>query len=149
MMDEKVKEDFLAKWPQNKRATIMNQFLGAIRHGETTFDGMMEWLVADGVRRLRSPYADAATVEAQRLLISIQADPDTQAMCEYCLWWESLSSDEKHRIRLERGGDYAKQVMATQPPSDKQLEYLKGLGCFDVPKSKAEASDWIERFKNK
>lgn len=149
MMDEKIKEDFLAKWPQNKRATVMNQFLGAIRHGAKTIKDIGGWLVSDATRRFYSPYADVETKAAQWRLMGIESDHDFQAMCEYCLWWESLTSDEKQKIRLERGGDYAKKVMATQPPTDKQLDFLKGLGCFDIPKSKAEASEWIERFKRR
>ena len=29
------------------------------------------------------------------------------------------------------------------PPTDKQLRFLKQLGCTAVPRSKGEAADWI------
>ena len=34
------------------------------------------------------------------------------------------------------------------PPTEKQLGLLKTLGCLETPKSKAEASKLIERYKN-
>jgi hypothetical protein len=148
-MDEKIKEDFLAQWPQNKRATIMNQFLGAIRDGLTSLDDITEWLVEDASRRCKSPYADEATVTAQRKVIELASNGGIGDMVDYCLWWESLTSDEKHRIRQSKGTDYAKQMMAAQPPTEKQINYLRALGCAETPLSKAQASEWIDNLVKK
>jgi hypothetical protein len=37
----------------------------------------------------------------------------------------------------------------TQPPSEKQLSYLKGLGCNSIPNSKQEATALIDSFLSK
>jgi hypothetical protein len=150
MMDESAKENFLAQWPQNKRATIMNQILASIRDGHaSTPTQMIEWLRSDIIRRVSKPYADSDAKNAQFTLMRVIAEPSMTPMCEYCLWWESLPYDEKQQIKRTRGTDYAKQAMAGQPPTEKQLKYLKALGCDDIPASKAQASEWIDARVNR
>jgi hypothetical protein len=144
MMDESAKENFLAQWPQNKRATIMNQFLRTIREGANAPDQVLRWVDTDARKRLESPYCNEAEREAQELLLIEVTSDDGWRMAEYCLWWESLSRDEKTKIKIARGKDYAKQWMATQPPTPAQLKYLKALGCDDLPTTKAQASEWID-----
>lgn len=144
-MDEKVKEDFLAQWPQNKRATIMNQFLRVIREdGADKPDRLLRWLHTATSKRLDSPYCQGEDREAQLKLLDACMSDDGWQMAEYCLWWESLSREEKTKIKQRRGTDYAKQAMSAQPPTEKQLKYLATLGCDEIPISQAQASEWID-----
>lgn len=140
-MDEKVKEEYLAQWPANERSGIMNQYLAVIREdGADTPDRLLRWLTTAVTKRITR---GDDSPKQKRLLDSLTSE-DAWYMAQYCLWWESLDYEEKQRIKRARGTDYAKQAMAGKPPTERQLKYLKALGCADIPISSAQASEWID-----
>lgn len=146
----KAKEDYLAQWPVSKRSLIMNQFLRVIREdGADAPDRLLRWLTTAVHKRLASPYITAEDREVQQRLLDSLTTENAWAMAQYCLQWESLTTDEKDAIRKPNIFEYANRAMAAQPPTDKQLKYLKALGCEEIPKTKAEASEWIDALVKK
>jgi hypothetical protein len=71
-----------------------------------------------------------------------------ESFCAHCgrhLRWVSLHSPAE---RIERKKKAMREVMAQQPPTALQLEYLKALGDkLAVPSNKAEASERIDALR--
>ena len=149
-MNEAEGKALLEYFPKLKRSLIMNQFLAAIREGGAAIaSDVLDWVRWDTLNRRRSRYASQESIDLQCELASRLESAEAYKLAEYCLWWESLSRDEKEKVREPNKQIYIKKHMATQPPTEKQLNYLASLGCEEVPKSKADASDLIEKYLNK
>ena len=144
------KQAFLNHFLPNHRSTVMNQFLEPIRReGITTADAIVAYVSLDAFERSHSRYSRDETLATQRTLIEEIERDGTGAinLAEYCLWWESLSSEEKHKIRAPKNAEYARQYMQGQPPTEKQIKFLRSLGCTEQPRDKAHASELIEKWK--
>lgn len=147
-MDDAEGKAFLSQFPKLKRSLIMNMFLAAIREGKaTTATDVLLWVMRDANRRLGSQYASEGDRGIQKLLIVEIDSTEALLLAKYCLWWESLSVGERDRIKRQRGSEYAKDWMATQSPTEKQLKYLDSLGCSEKPTTRLRASELIEQWK--
>lgn len=60
---------------------------------------------------------------------------------------EALSSEEKEKLRAERGEHYRRESLRAKPPTPKQVSYLRVLKCETTPRNMLEASELIERHK--
>jgi len=57
----------------------------------------------------------------------------------WAIQWDRLSDPEKQRVKAERW-------MAEQPPTEKQVKYLRSLGYDGEVESKLHASELIDRL---
>lgn len=133
--------DFLDAFEQRWRGTIGDQVCRVIREGVTDTGEILERMQKKCLANISDHngafyaqlYAALGTQEARNFV-------------GHLVWRESLTWEEKCRLKEEAKTQNAKNFMATQPPTDKQLSYLKTLGCADVPKTKLEASEMIDAF---
>ena len=99
------------------------------------------------------PGAPAAGRAALQRLAGLLNDPEAAAYAGEVQAWEAQPEHEKAMHALERAQAFAAAggaaKMGAAPPSDKQLGYLRSLGCARVPASKQEACDLITQFKKR
>lgn len=148
---------FLEPFCQNGRNLIAQMFCNAFRKGKCrTPQSMVEWIADDVVRRreeLRHPTSLRLSPYPEywdSTLRAIWQEIDSEEIYDYAafiLWRESLSPEEKERLKKTTGIDYATPKMENKAPSEKQLKYLRGLRCHVIPQTMAEASRLIEEYK--
>lgn len=158
-MDEKSEEDdnvmkydyegsFLESWPMARRGAIGNYFYQAARNGAETIDAMIEAVGAEA-QWLFGQHGDAGeSGQALRILLTVIDELETRKFAEHVLWRESLSYEERQRLKNESGANYRTAWMAQKPPTPKQLKYLEALACHVIPSNMAEASQLIDKYKN-
>lgn len=139
---------FLNNFPQLSRSLIANQFCHAVREGCDNAESVLKWVEMDAVKRIKWAREEAPAAVQAMLRYSLKHDRDEcERFAEFIIAREGLSWEEKDKLKQERGTEYRDQYMDGQEPTEKQLKYLKGLGCSITPKTKLEASKLIERYK--
>ncbi|MBV6417397.1 MAG: hypothetical protein CMLOHMNK_02059 [Steroidobacteraceae bacterium] len=142
MMDFLTPHPFLEQFAPSERSAISNDFLYTIRRlgpsctPKTVCKAV--WAETKATRwRSRS----------ERLLSALAADP--QAALDYAanrLAWEALPDADKRAVKDAKRQAGVAAWMEEQPPTEKQLAYLEGLGCRKTPSNRREASEWIDRL---
>ncbi|MED6132177.1 hypothetical protein PIB30_016816 [Stylosanthes scabra] len=71
---------------------------------------------------------------------------------QHVLRWEQIPADKRAHLMREKQEHFLKQkienAMGSAAPTDKQISYLKKLGCTVTPTSKLHASHLIEQYKS-
>ncbi|MED6156985.1 hypothetical protein PIB30_019283 [Stylosanthes scabra] len=71
---------------------------------------------------------------------------------QHVLRWEQIPADKRAHLMREKQEHFLKQkienAMGSAAPTDKQISYLKKLGCTVIPTSKLHASHLIEQYKS-
>lgn len=138
---------FLHHFDQPRRSLIANMFCSAIRSGAKTVGAVICSVRGDAQRRLLT--GDAEQQTTQRLLLSLLDGQEALAFAQRALEWEKLSFDEKDLIKRARGEEYRRGSMRAKPPTQKQIEYLRSLGCHTTPSHRQHASELIEQYKTR
>lgn len=150
-LDPAARDAFLQFFPQNKKGTIANLFLSPIRHRVIVPELVVTAVVHELYARLENPapwasevYLDDAAHAAQ---VIHDHRPEALAFAQYYIEYEQLPYTERQALKAERGDEHRAAWMAAQPPTEKQLGYLRKLGhAGPAPASKAEASAQIDRL---
>lgn len=64
----------------------------------------------------------------------------------YVLKWESLTFAEKRAVKEKKGAAYRNAYLSKQPPTEKQLRFLKSLGYKGPIESKLDAMRMIDQL---
>lgn len=147
---------FLDPVPVKNRSMIVNLFCHAARAGCQTAETVLLHVYNTTLRRLRSHEQFASSSQREQIepiktlvdLIDNERDLAIE-FAEFILKRERLSQVEKDRLKASRSKAYQREYMKGMPPTEKQLAYLKGLGCQTVPSNRAEASELIEEWKDR
>lgn len=145
---------FLEQFPQNYRGVVVNVFCEAVRDGYRTLDGLVQEARARASAKVDcpAPWEREESLDAMTILKRALGDGEGRDLAAHVLWRESLPYAERQRLKKEskreNGVEYAKWRMAKLDPTDKQLLYLKRLGCNTVPKTRLEAHDLIDQYVN-
>ncbi|XP_058750728.1 ATP-dependent DNA helicase SRS2-like protein At4g25120 isoform X2 [Vicia villosa] len=71
---------------------------------------------------------------------------------QYVLRWEQIPADKRAHLMREKQEHFLKlkmeNAMSSASPTDKQISYLKKLGCTTTPTSRLHASHLIEQYKS-
>ncbi|KAK7268670.1 hypothetical protein RIF29_21376 [Crotalaria pallida] len=71
---------------------------------------------------------------------------------QYVLKWEQIPADKRAHLMREKQEHFLKlrieNAMGSATPTDKQISYLKKLGCTETPTSRLHASHLIEQYKS-
>lgn len=145
--------------PQKERGTLAQRFYDAVRRGigepeavVTDVHAQLRERLAAAVRwRHQYPHESsfAAVRQCDTWITLLREHPaETRAFAEYVLAREQLPRAEREAEKRGRAVVYQQQAMAAQPPTVKQLAYLRALGWQDGAASKAEASALIDRLRN-
>lgn len=142
--------EFLKVFPLVSRSLIVNQFCHAVRQGARTVDEVLKAVTTDAHSRKDHGFSEQG--ESQAMLLAQLGDAETREearrFAQHIIDRERLPWEEKLRLKTEAQHDYQQAYMASQPPTLKQLSYLKSLGCDTKPENRLEASNLIEQHKN-
>lgn len=137
---------FLADYPRAGQGTITNWFCYAVRDGAKTPSEVLS-TVAYTVQRRIGVNQNYSLSDADLLtLLEHLTDPEADEFAAFIIERESLPADERERLKAESGKTYQQAYMANEPPTEKQVSYLKYLKCATVPTSKLEASQLIDEI---
>ncbi|XP_019441073.1 PREDICTED: ATP-dependent DNA helicase SRS2-like protein At4g25120 [Lupinus angustifolius] len=71
---------------------------------------------------------------------------------QYILRWEQIPADKRAHLMREKQEHFLKlrieNAMGSSAATDKQISYLKKLGCTEIPTSRLHASHLIEQYKS-
>ena len=138
---------FLSLFPQNTQSTIANLFCNAVRGGAKTIPDIIQAVEWDLIRRQQEGYEGClATIMDQLHDAVIDPAGDAPNFAAFILWREGLTPEAKARLKADKGRPYAEQKMSGEAATPAQLRYLQGLGVTDVPDSKLQASQWIDKI---
>lgn len=137
--------DFLTQFETKWRGTIGDQICRIIRSGEQD-NGRIRVLMRE---KCIDKALDGSNAEFYDQLYNALILQEAEEFVDFLVWRENLSPDEKQKLKAESQENSKNNFMANQPPTLPQLNYLVSLGCYDTPKNKLEASEWISVWKNK
>ena len=155
------RDRYLGQFPQNRRSTVANRFLDAVRAGydqPRKIVGSVLLKVAQDIRHTREtlerwPDSDWADDNRQRLdffrqLMESLGTPESLAYAQYCLDYETLPQTEKDRIKTRQRDTHIQAHMAGLEPTEALLGLLRKLGWAGQPSvdNRAEASSLIEAY---
>lgn len=136
--------EWLNQFPQNTRSTIMNLFCYAVRDGCETDMEVLQRVEYQALRRRGRNNSSYLTDEWIGRLVEALLQEEAGDLANHILWRERLPQADRERLKAEAGKSHIAAYMSQQPPTEKQLKYLRSLGCKETPKSKQEASEWID-----
>jgi hypothetical protein len=142
---------WLAEQPQKRQSTVANDFLHAIRgHAARLPQEVLAYARQAAVHRSCSQWnTPQERAYWQQVAREIREEKRAAALAfaEWCLAYESLDPEAKRQLKAGRGEQYRVRWMAAQPPSEKQIAYLRALGYQGEVQSKAHASELIDSLR--
>jgi hypothetical protein len=72
--------------------------------------------------------------------------PEARECARWYTHYERLSPEAKARLKEQRAEEGRRAWMSTQPPTDKQLAYLRSLGYAGEVPDRLRASELIDRL---
>ncbi len=152
--------DFLELLPQPQRSTVANVFLNQVRRNPhliaatavpSVRPNAVLILVREELqgrcRRARAGgwYDELAKVGKWLALLD-RHQGQALAYAQWCLDYEALPREERERQKRQKAEQYRTASMDCQPPTEKQVSYLRRLGYTGRLDSKAHASSLIDVF---
>ena len=146
-----VSKAFLDRFDQPVKSTISNLFLRPVRAGAAHFPRAV---LAEVLRELHGRRARAAAggwretlTLTDTILATITAhEQEAIAFGAWALEWEALPREERERQKRQKGEQYRTAHMGCQPPTEKQVGYLRRLGYAGPIDSKAHASSLVDIY---
>lgn len=146
--------DFLTQFVPLARSTVANWFCDAVRQWKTrnqsspSVDEVLEKVGdhchdAGQYNRSRSALDNSGV----QFLYEALDTEEASRFAKFIIWREGLSAEESERLKNGINREARAEVMDSQPPTEKQLSYLRYLKCSVVPLSKLEASQLIGEYK--
>lgn len=138
---------FLDYFPLARRSVIANRFFAAAREGAETVDAVLRQVKAGAI--LRMVVARREQWSEEHKLLSVLETEEARVYVQEVLDRESLPQEEKWRAKQERHEHYRRKYLRAQSPTEKQLCFLKSLGCQTTPANRWEASEMIDGHVNR
>lgn len=139
---------FLEAWEPLRRGVVGNRFYNAVRDGASTIDDVID-IVGTDAQQFSQLYGDAGNEGSDgRILLTLIDSELMREFAEHVLWRESLTPEERGKLKTESKVGYRTSWMKNKPPTPKQLKYLEGLACHVIPANMQESSDLIEKYKS-
>lgn len=147
-MDE-YKGEYLKQFPQFKRGVVGNLFYASVRAGRWTPPEALYGVQCDLESDLRKPWLSGESRELKEQVLGSLTQDDAYEYAAYVIERERASPEERSEFKAKRGEAHRQAYMETNPPTGKQIAYLKALGCPDEPQTRAEASRLIDEWLKK
>lgn len=137
---------FLQDYPKAGQGTITNWFCYAVRDGAKTVPEVLSAVEYTVQRKM--PVDDDYSLSNDDLITLLEhlLNLEAEDFAAFIIERESLPADERERLKSASGKAYQQSYMANEPPTPKQLSYLKYLKCPTVPTSKLQASQLIDEI---
>ncbi len=138
---------FLDHFDLARRSLIANQFHSAVREGASDVDAVIRSVKADALRRTLIE-SDAERVATQKQVLELLAGEEVRRYAQEVLDRESLPAEVKQKLKADRSEQYRHEYMKAQKPTERQIRFLKSLGCPVLPENRFEASQMIDGHIN-
>lgn len=138
---------FLDYWIPIRRSLIVNQFCNAVRGGATTPGAVVERVKADAASRMAQ--TNYHPIQGQDILLRVIDDSEALEFARFIIKRENLPPIERLKQKEERANFFRNEYMKTQEPTEKQIAYLRGLGCDIKPQNRFEASELIDEYESR
>jgi hypothetical protein len=146
--------DFLAQFPANHQGVVGTLFCNKVRGGALDVPSLLDVVGEHAVERVNNPseWDTEAGLATMCILIEALKTPEAERFARFILWRESLPAYQRKRLKASAKATsseyFARQKMASLPPTEKQLAFLRKAKCPTVPQTRLEASDLIEDYIN-
>jgi len=134
---------------QSLRSTVANLYLRPIRERGACDPRAVHAAVVRDLQERRAQAHRGGWRESFELADAILTtvtdyEADALAYAAWALAWEALSPEERRRQKGERSAQHIASIMDRQPPTEKQIAYIRRMGFTDPIPSKAFASSVID-----
>lgn len=136
--------EFLNLFPANRRGWVSNVFCLAVRRGCSTPEKVVNVAISRVEHDLKI-YREPRHFELFNALVAYREL--ALEFAKYIIYWENLPPDVKRQKKFARAEFYKGEYLSNQPPTEKQIKYLKSLGYDGKVKSKWEAMKLIDEFR--
>ncbi len=149
MTTAQASKTLLDHFGQRLRSTVANMYLRPIREGRARDPRAAHAEVVRALRERREQARRVGWLESFELADAIldtitRYEADALAYAAWALAWEALSPEERRRQQGERSAQHIASIMDRQPPTEKQIAYIRRMGFTDPIPSKAFASSVID-----
>lgn len=134
---------FLDQFALDRRSLIASQFFAAVRAGADTVEDVIRTVKGDCHFRMVTSKGEIWT--AQRQLLCLLETEEARRYAQEVIEREALPAEEKRRLKVERQERHRRDYLRARLPTERQLRFLKSLGCNETPASRLEASDLIDQ----
>lgn len=125
----KPSKTFLDFFPEKRRSWVMQRFLARVRLGCSDPQMIVAKVWAEATAKAMLPGTPEEHTKYMGLCLAIKNhEGDALALGLHCLWWESLSPDERSRLRTAANDQHRAAWMQRQPAAQKQVLFLRQLG---------------------
>jgi hypothetical protein len=149
-LQESSEREWLELFPGSRRSQVATWFHGGVRAGISHAPDLLTHVSMTAKRMLGFPWWDSGDREHFLGVLSALEPPYRECALRYAahvVAYERLPLEERERIKDARTARFRQEWIEHQPPTDKQLAFLRSLGCSEIPASRAETSRWIDARK--
>jgi hypothetical protein len=144
--DPTAKDDYLAQFPERQRGPVGNLFLRPIRNGITDPAAIVEAVRRDLLSRLQQSRDEPEGRKKVLAVLQTLDQPEARATAAWYVSYEKLPPAAKATLKAQRAEAGIRAWMETQPPTERQLNYLRRLGYDGPVENRARASELIDRL---
>ncbi len=140
---------FLDLFPANRRSHVANLFLDPVRRGIATPTQVYGAVYAELRRRLEGPRWHGYDDTNDRLIFdTLRGNYDAAvAYAGWCVAYEQLPPEEKKRRKQASTAEGIGLWQEQQPPTEKQIAYIRALGYTGPIENRRHASSVIDVYK--
>lgn len=141
---------FLDRVPPPQRGLVGNLFLAPVRAGLTDSAAIVravrEELLCKAAYAQRWQQHDSHAKMLALLQILKQYPGEASALAQWAMTWDATPLSEREQMTSQRRETHRRQWQAEQPPTEKQVAYLRRLGHHGAVTNRLEASDLISQL---
>lgn len=146
--NEQARIDFLSLIETRRRSVVTNAFLNQVRNGITD-----PWKIVAGVcndlrEKINRAWSDETRERDQRTYELITTHLiDAARFASWAAAYEAQPAEVRAESRRTAQEEHVSRWLSNQPPSEKQLSYIRSLGYKGEVSSKLHASEIINSLK--
>jgi len=134
----------------SRSAPIASRFYNVYRDEHPAApEDLVRGVMKDAKRRYYDRWASEKTkAENLDLARRLKSDRDEAVkFAQYVIWRENLTPEEHARLKAIQAEEGRRAWMETQPPTEKQINYLRLLGYEGEVESRGHASQLIDELR--
>jgi uncharacterized protein (DUF2336 family) len=137
---------YLKQFAECDRSTVTGFFCASFREwaeGVPSIEDLLRSVCGRVLRAYREDNSRAGLLETVYHSLS---RPDAEHFAQFIIRREQLPADVRSRLKAKQAAQFREEYMAKQPPTEKQLAYLRRLGCSRAPADRLEAAQLIDEL---
>jgi hypothetical protein len=140
--------ELLEHFEAKRRSLIVNLFLAPVRAGVRVPEQIVEHVEGELLERWGAAHrwrnAERIRTFRDDLRTLREHAEEALGLARWAIVYEGLPPAERQKLKDQRSREGIRAWMGTQPPTQKQLDYLAALGYRGEVTSRGHASDLID-----